>query len=184
MSEIRMLVDGVTSAWNNHDAAAFAAQFSEDSVLRIIATGEVMHGREELRADAEALLRAFPDLRMEHNSTYECGEAFCVIECTLTGTHEGEYIGIRPTHRLVELPACSIFTLGADRLVGEEVVYFDAATLLRQLGVLTEPADAQPSTARTHLNTTSRPTTTEPTGRPPADRPQRHAPIIRAECLP
>lgn len=145
MSEIRTLVDGVTAAWNNHDAAAFAAQFSKDGVLRIIATGEVMHGRGELRADAEALLGAFPDLRMEHNRTYECGEAVCVIEWTLTGTHEGEYIGIPPTHRLVELPACSIFTLGADRLVGEEVVYFDAATLLRQLGVLTEPADGQPS---------------------------------------
>ncbi len=145
MSEIRTLVDGVTAAWNNHDAAAFVAQFSKDGVLRIIATGEVMHGRDELRADAEALLGAFPDLRMEDNRTYECGEAVCVIEWTLTGTHEGEYIGIPPTHRLVELPACSIFTLNADRLIGEEVVYFDAATLLRQLGVLMESADGQPS---------------------------------------
>jgi GrpB-like predicted nucleotidyltransferase (UPF0157 family) len=88
-------------------------------VLRIVATGEVLRGREELRADAEALLRAFPDLRIERRSTYECGEEVCIIEWTLTGTHEGEYIGIPPTHRSVELPACSIFTLGADGLVGE-----------------------------------------------------------------
>jgi steroid delta-isomerase-like uncharacterized protein len=142
MSEIRTLVDGVTGAWNNHDASAFAAQFSEDGVLRVVATGEVMRGREELRADAEVLLRAFPDLRMERRSTYECGEAVCITEWTLAGTHEGEYIGIPPTHRSVELPACSIFTLGADGLVGKEVVYFDAATLLRQLGVLPESVDA------------------------------------------
>lgn len=145
MSEIRTLVDGVTATWNNHDASAFAAQFSEDGGLRIVATGEVMRGRKELRADAEAILRAFPDLRMERKCTYECGEAVCVIEWTLTGTHKGEYIGIPPTHRPVELPACSIFTLGADGLVGEEVVYFDAANLLRQLGVLPDSADAQPT---------------------------------------
>ena len=73
-----------------------------------------------------------------------CGRAGCITEWTLTGTHEGEYIAIPPTHRSVELPACSIFTLGADGLIGEEVVYFDAATLLRQLGVLPESADGQP----------------------------------------
>jgi steroid delta-isomerase-like uncharacterized protein len=144
MSEIRTLVDGVTVAWNNHDAPGLAAQFSEDAVLRIVATGEVMRGREELRADAEDLLRAFPDLRLERKRTYECGETVCITEWTLTGTHVGEYIAIPPTHRSVELPACSIFTLGAGGLIGEEVVYFDAATLLRQLGVLPESADGQP----------------------------------------
>ncbi|HZS19559.1 MAG TPA: ester cyclase [Pseudonocardiaceae bacterium] len=142
MSELAKLVDDIGAAWNDHDSARFAAQFSHDAVLRVIATGEVTRGREELRADAEALLRAFPDLQIESKSTYECGEAVCIIEWTLTGTHEGEYIGIPPTHRSVELPACSIFTLGGDGLVGEEVIYFDAATLLRQLGALPEPADA------------------------------------------
>jgi hypothetical protein len=29
MSEIRTLVDGVSAAWNSHDASAFAAQYSE-----------------------------------------------------------------------------------------------------------------------------------------------------------
>ena len=100
-----------------------------------------MRGREELRADAEALLRAFPDLCMEQKSRYECGDSVCIIKGALTATREGEYIGIPPTHRSVALPACSIFTLGADGL-GEEVVYFDTVTMLRQLGVLPESADA------------------------------------------
>ena len=101
-----------------------------------------MRGRDKLRADAESLIRAFPDLRTEGTNTYECSETVYIIEWTLTGTHEGEYIGIPPTHRSVELPACSIFTRGTDGLVGEEVIYFDPPTLLRQLGVLPEPADA------------------------------------------
>lgn len=145
MSKLGKLVDDITAAWNNHDPAAFAAQFSVDGVERVVATGEVLRSREELRADADALIQAFPDLRLERTSSYECGETVCIIEWTLTGTHEGEYIGIPATHRSVKLPACSIFTLGADGLVGEEVVYFDAATLLRQLGALPEFADAEPA---------------------------------------
>jgi hypothetical protein len=39
-----------------------------------------MRGREELRADAEALLRAFPDLCMEQKSRYECGDSVCIIK--------------------------------------------------------------------------------------------------------
>jgi hypothetical protein len=54
-------------------------------------------------------------------------------------------MGIPATHRSVELLTCSIFTLGADGLLGEESVYFDAATLLRQLGALPESADTQPA---------------------------------------
>jgi steroid delta-isomerase-like uncharacterized protein len=143
MRELAKLVDDITAAWNDHDSAQFAAQFSEGGVLRVVATGEVARDREQLQADAETLLRAFPDLRLERTSTYECGEAVCIIEWTLTGTHEGEYIGIPPTHRPVKLPACSIFTLGTDGLVGEEVIYFDAAILLQQLGALPQPTDAQ-----------------------------------------
>lgn len=142
MDKLEKLVDGIIAAWNNHDPVEFAAQFSEDGVLRIVATGEVMRGREELRADAETLLRGFPDLRLKPKSRYNCGDAVCIIEWTLTATHQGDYIGIPPTHRSVVLPACSIFMLGADGHLGEEILYFDAATLLGQLGALPEAADA------------------------------------------
>ena len=76
MSEIRTLVDGVRAAWNNHDAPGFAAQFSEDAVLRFMPTGEVAHGREQIQAFAEAQLRAFPDWHIEARSAYDCGEGF------------------------------------------------------------------------------------------------------------
>ncbi|HZS22314.1 MAG TPA: hypothetical protein VFA63_15195 [Pseudonocardiaceae bacterium] len=54
-------------------------------------------------------------------------------------------MGNPPAQRSVELLTCSIVSLGADGLVGEETVYFDAATLLHQLGVLPQSADAQPT---------------------------------------
>jgi steroid delta-isomerase-like uncharacterized protein len=138
MSQLRTLVDAVTAAWNNHDAAGFAAQYSEDATLRIIATGDVQRGRKQLQAVAEAYLHAFPDLQMERRATYECDETVCIIESTIAATHKGESLGIPPTHRTVELFTCSIFTLNSGLHLSGEVVYFDAATLLRQLGVLPE----------------------------------------------
>lgn len=101
--ETRTLVDGVSAAWNKHDPQGFAAQFSEDGVLRVIATGDVLCGREQLKAGAEAYLRAFPDLRMERRSTYDCGETVCIIESTMKATQSGEFIGIPATQRSVEL---------------------------------------------------------------------------------
>jgi len=55
----------------------FAAHFSEDSVMRTVANGEVTRGCDELRADVEVVLRAFPELRIERKNAYECGEAVC-----------------------------------------------------------------------------------------------------------
>jgi uncharacterized protein (TIGR02246 family) len=51
MSELAKLVDDITAAWNDHDSAQFAAQFSEDGVLRVIATGEVVRGRQEFQSE-------------------------------------------------------------------------------------------------------------------------------------
>src|SRR5437868_15078221 len=107
--KIRTIVDHVRAARNQHDALCFASLFSDDALLRIIATDDVMHGREQIQQFAEAFLRAFPDLRIDRRSTHDCSEEVCVIEWTLTATHEGEFMGIPPTHRSVELLACSTF---------------------------------------------------------------------------
>lgn len=140
-----MSLESVSTTFARPGTTTTPPGLRDSSRLRIVATGDVLHCGEQLRAVAEAYLCAFPDLRIERRSTHECGEGVCIIESTLTATHEGNFMGVPPTHRSVELLTCSIFTLGTDQLVGEEVVYFDAATLLRQLGVLSK--SARPSSA-------------------------------------
>jgi steroid delta-isomerase-like uncharacterized protein len=142
MSSIEQRTDNIRAAWNNHDASDFASQFSPDAVLRYIATGEVVHGREQIQGFVAVLLEAFPDLRLDRRNTYGCGERVRVIEWTITATHNGQFLGVPPTHRSVELHGCSIFVLGADGFVSEETVYLDAATMLRQLDVLPASANA------------------------------------------
>lgn len=142
MSSIEQRTDSIRAAWNNHDASDFASQFSHDAVLRFIATSEVAHGREQIKGFAAALLGAFPELRLDRRNTYDCSDRVRVIEWTMTATHEGQFLGIPPTHRSVEIHGCSIFMLGSDGFVSEETAYMDAATMLRQLGVIPASANA------------------------------------------
>ena len=79
---------------------------------------------------------------LDRRNTYGCGETVRVIEWTMTATHDGQFLGVPPTHHSVEIHGCSIFVLGEDGFVSEETVYIDAATMLRQLGVLPASANA------------------------------------------
>jgi predicted ester cyclase len=53
----------------------------------------------------------------------------------MRGTHRGPWAGIPPTGRRIDVPVMSLFKFDGDKLEGEKV-YFDMATLLRQLGAL------------------------------------------------
>ena len=111
MSDLKDTVERALAAYNRHDGAAFASYFGENGVLRVVATGEVNEGREQIQAGMEERWRAL-DYTLEPRGFYECGEDMW-LEWTLTGTHVGELMGIPPTHRRVEgLLGCSHFTFG------------------------------------------------------------------------
>jgi steroid delta-isomerase-like uncharacterized protein len=122
------------AAYNRHDAADFAASWTEGGVLRVMASGPVYEGRDQIEAGALERFRAFPDWHLHLHGVYECGE-HAWLEWTVTGTHKGEFFGIPPTHRPFEVAACSHMTFAPDGLFASDDVYFDMATLLRQLGL-------------------------------------------------
>lgn len=123
------------AAYNRHDAPDFSSAWTEGGVLRFMPTGIVHEGRRQIGTGAAERFRAFPDWHLELHGLYECGE-HAWLAWTISGTHEGDYLGIRPTHRRFELPGCSHITFGADGLFASDDVYFDLATWLRQLGLL------------------------------------------------
>ena len=144
MSDRKETIERALAVYNRHDGAGFASYFAPDGVLRVAATGEVYEGREQIQAGLEELWHAF-DYTLEPRGLYECGDE-AWLEWKLTGTHVGELMGIPPTHLRVEgLLGCSHFTFGADGLIAEDLVYFDLATMLRQLGVLPELEPTQPA---------------------------------------
>ena len=122
---------------NSHDAARVATFFSDDGVQRLVATGATARGRDAIREAMQEWFRILPDLYVEVRDLFSADNRMCV-QCTLTGTHEGEFLGLPPTGRRVEFDTCLVFRIGDGGLVDEEVIYSDFATMLRQLGALPE----------------------------------------------
>ena len=103
--------------------------------------GEHHIGRDQVRAYYAGLLAAMPDLKIDVREPHAT-EAAIVLEVVISGHHEGAWRGLPATGRRVEFPLCGIFTFDdSDRLSGEKI-YYDRATVLRQLGVFHEPERA------------------------------------------
>jgi steroid delta-isomerase-like uncharacterized protein len=103
----------------------------------LIATGDVYSGEAEVARYFEETRTAFPDQRNELVAIHHSDDAV-VVEANLYGTHLGSYRGLPPTGRSFEMRFCALFPFDEARLVCERV-YFDAGTVMRQLGIAHDP---------------------------------------------
>jgi steroid delta-isomerase-like uncharacterized protein len=95
-------------------------------------------GRQEVRGFYAQLLRAMPDLHVDVRRRYAAEEAV-ILEVIIRGRHLGTWRGLPATGRQIEFPLCGVYTFdNSNRLAGEKI-YYDRATVLRQLGLLYEP---------------------------------------------
>jgi steroid delta-isomerase-like uncharacterized protein len=118
-------------AENRHDVEATIATFHRP---RYEVNGQPSDGTEAVRELLQGLMNGFPDLhadigKMRHADDAVFGEGL------ITGTHDGEWAGIPPTGRRIEVPVVGIFEFDDDRLLCEKV-YIDMASILTQIGVL------------------------------------------------
>ena len=60
----------------------------------------------------------------------------------ISGTHMGAWRGLPATGRRISFPLCGIFTFDPQNRILGEKIYYDRATLLKQLGIFREPATA------------------------------------------
>ena len=123
------------AAWNRGDPEGIGANVAEDVIWRDVALGMPLHGRDALMAAARAYMTAFPDMRIEETSS-TLAVPRLVQELTITGTHRGELLGIPPTGRWTESYAAVVTTFDEDGMMIEGALYWNALTLLRQLGVV------------------------------------------------
>lgn len=84
---------------------------------------------------------AFPDLRMEPEDVLPSGDKV-VARLSVTGTHEGEFLGIPATGRGIDVQVIDIVRFGDDGLAHEHWGVFDVMTMMQQLGVVPEGGPA------------------------------------------
>lgn len=119
---------------NRLDFEATLATFAHPR-YELVATGEVFDGAEAVRGYYAASRGAFPDQRNEVRALRHTDDGV-LVEFDLLGTHRGPLRGIPATGRAFRCPMAALFLFDAgDRIVCERV-YFDSATILRQLGLV------------------------------------------------
>ncbi len=118
------------AAWNSHDVEKLVAVFTEDVIYEDIPFGEVNHGRAELRKFAASEFEAVPDLKVELESSSIQG-SHGTIEWIFSGTDKGIY----KTGKKFSVRGTSIIGLKNGK-ISRNVDYYDAATIMRQVGQL------------------------------------------------
>ena len=124
---------------NDHDLDAVMETFSASPYYDEEPWGEHHLGHAAVRGHYEQLFGAAPDLFIDIRRRHVTQEVI-ILECQISGTHEGPWRGLPPTGRKISFPICAVYDFeeDGDKLAGERI-YYDRATVLSQLGVLHEP---------------------------------------------
>ena len=83
-------------------------------------------------------IAGFPDLRMNVEDMLTSGDKV-VARLRVTGTHEGEFMGMPASGARIDVQAVDIVRFGDDGLAHEHWGVFDVMTMMQQLGAVSAP---------------------------------------------
>jgi steroid delta-isomerase-like uncharacterized protein len=130
-------IRSAVSAWNAHDRDGYVGHYRPDAAL---------HGFPEGVVDAASIGEFFagmwaavPDARVSLEDVVEAGDR-AAARLTLTGTHEGELMGVPASHRQIEFSIITILRFDEDDRIAERWNVADFLTMLQQIGAVPAPA--------------------------------------------
>lgn len=124
------------AAENSQDLDALLEGMTDDCFNLVVPDPHRLYaGPEEVARRYRGLWATFPDLNVQMRRIVSVGETTAVSEHTLSGTHRGPLFGVAPTGKHVEVETAVVWDIVDGRIRGE-TVYFDVATMLRQVGFL------------------------------------------------
>ncbi len=131
--EIFALFNRREAAWQARDAHALTADHAPDGVV-VSPTGGVLEGHVEIERIYRVWFTAFPDLVFTTEDLMVDENRVCLL-CRITGSHAGEFFGMPPTGRKIEVAGAFIYRL-EERYIVHERRILDFTGLLVQVGVL------------------------------------------------
>lgn len=142
-------VAGVLPYWNAHDLDGVLHYYDPEIVWHNVALEELYQGKEEVGGFIQVLFTALPDLTFE--VTERVAEGPLIAEqWVMGGTHEGEFLGVPPTGRRLRIEGMSMVRMREGRFLRDDF-YFDASSVMRQLGLMPALSAARGRAARTVL---------------------------------
>ena len=106
-ANIQLLLESL-EALNTRDADRFMTTIHDQVTWSLDATQDPISGPDALRAVVEAMIAAIPDMHYELVQILGAGNEHVVIRYVLRGTHEGDFMGIAPSHKKIEMHGCVI----------------------------------------------------------------------------
>lgn len=129
---IRRLIDEVI---NNRDFSVLDKLVHPNYVYR--SPDQQLDGPEALEGLLAAYHDAFPDLNVRIDDLVNGGDKI-VISITLTGTHEGDLMGIAPTGKPVTISGMILSRFQNGKIV-EEYEILDMLAMFQQIGTVSLP---------------------------------------------
>src|SRR5205809_8141382 len=121
----------ITEVLNRQNPAAMDELVAEDFVEQVPFPGQGL-GREGLRQTLAAFFAAFPDMRWQTHEQIAEGDTV-VTRFSFTGTHRGEFLGVPPSGRPVDVWGVVIDKIRDGRMADSRII-MDVMGMLRQMG--------------------------------------------------
>src|SRR5262245_58066216 len=119
------------AAWNSHDVERVLPLFTADVTYEEVAFGALNHGATDMRKFAAFFFSAVPDMKFELSAATVQGRHGS-IEWIFTGTD----VGIFKTGKPFKVRGVSVIDLDARGTIAVNRDYYDAASIMRQVGIL------------------------------------------------
>jgi steroid delta-isomerase-like uncharacterized protein len=126
-------------AWNDADFEVLKEIIAADAESHSPFGPDVPPGPEGEQQEIDLYHSGFSDAKIDVEDVVASGDKVAV-RWTGTGTHDGEFMGIEPTDREVEVVGFSVSQLEDGKII-ESWGLFDAFGLMQQLGVVEVPGE-------------------------------------------
>jgi steroid delta-isomerase-like uncharacterized protein len=120
--------------WNNGRLDLIDELIAEDLIDHVQREGLEGTGRARYRASVELARAAFPDYRNPLDVVI-AEDAFAVSYGRFTGTHRGDFLGIPPTGRTIDVPTFGMLRFENGQAV-ERWGVSDNLAIMQQLGLI------------------------------------------------
>jgi steroid delta-isomerase-like uncharacterized protein len=134
-NEIAALFARRQQAWNRLDAAALAADYSDDATVESPLAGGSASGRDAIERLYATYFAAFPDFKIDQEVLLIDGDNAAQL-CRATGTDNGGFMGMAPTRRKITFRVGLFHTIGSKGQIVRERRVYDFTGLLIQVGLL------------------------------------------------
>jgi steroid delta-isomerase-like uncharacterized protein len=149
-AEQQRIANDWARAWSSSESSGpddVLALFADECVFEDVTFGVVARGKDELRVFARRAFAAVPDFRYAAVPDFRYGvpssfalSQWAVIEWVMSGTHRGDFPGIPANGKhFSAVRGSTVLELGAGK-IRRESDYWDAATFMKQVGLLPSPS--------------------------------------------